>query len=233
MKNKFFTISIIFILFSFIFINNSVFAYNETFTYNDAEYVTYMQDEVYSVFYELDEYKAGYKYFCYAENNRCNIFFFDNSVDIKIYFYNHSLGNDSVRWGHNLEDMTAFKSIIHSRYIINQSTFELTSINVNDPINTAFYSNSVTSNQYFGYHFFTNMNIYDDETFTSFFFKAPVTEQPEEELTLAEIMKTAGEQATMEMGQIILIVIATTAGLIILLIGLKKGLKVLMNGFRH
>lgn len=67
----------------------------------------------------------------------------------------------------------------------------------------------------------------------SFFQPPPVTETEQTPTTLAEIMKTAGEQATAKMGQIILIVIMTTAGLTVLLIGLKKGLTVLMNGLRH
>lgn len=90
-----------------------------------------------------------------------------------------------------------------------------------------------TSNNIYNFYL-KNVSLYTDADKTDFFFKAPVTEIPEKiPGTLGEIMNKAGELATQEITQLILIVIMITAGLTVLLIGLRKGLKVLINGFRH
>lgn len=94
------------------------------------------------------------------------------------------------------------------------------------------YSGSKSNNVYNFY--LKNASLYTDADKTDFFFKAPVTEVPGKiPGTLGEIMNKAGELMTQEITQVILIVIMITAGLTVLLIGLRKGLKVLINGFRH
>ena len=77
-----------------------------------------------------------------------------------------------------------------------------------------------TDNVYFADNSLCNVASSD----ISFFFRV---------LTLEEVMKQAGAQANQAVGQTILVVIVATVGLIIFVIGLRKGLTALMSGLRN
>ena len=88
-----------------------------------------------------------------------------------------------------------------------------------------FTSSGIDNGSSFTYYY-SSVNIYTDNSCSSIFFHVtPVT--------VEEIMKQVGEQATQEVGQTILVAIVAIVGLIIFVIGLKKGLTALMNGLKN
>lgn len=222
MKNKILTISIIFILFSLVFINNC-FAFSETININGNSYNCFIPDIAYNTMITLEEYNnSNYKFWANCGDSQLHVYFFPKDMDIKIWKSNTDGGFQS-----NYASIENFSCIYYSIWENSGS------INTTDKNRTDFASANGSYGYYVNgsnHYFYTNINIYNDNTCTDFFFKAPVVMTP---VTLAGIMSKAGEQATAEMTKIILIVIATTAGLMVLLVGLKKGLTVLMNGFRH
>lgn len=212
MKNKILAISIIFILISFTFIN-SCFAY--TVSCDSADF--YIADGAFEKLQTFDEYKSGnYYYYVYHLYNNYYTIFIEKSQLDGIYFYKKS--SNYIVSSKPVPNSTCYIVLDNNYSTYNKET--LTNFTFN---------NKVDSSNDGAYMCLTNFDIYSDINKSSLFFPYP----PVVEITLAGIMKTAGEQATLEVGQIILKVIATTAGLMVLLIGLKKGLKVLMNVFRH
>ena len=217
MKNKILTISIVFILISFCLISN-VFAYSETFTYNGAEYNIYVPELTYNTLISLEEYNnPDYVFFASCGNSRLWVRFFKADLGIKVWT------DGSGTFYSNSDSISDFECVF---YVIKESDG---SIQESYSASTNF-CNSTSGDGYYisgsNHYFYTNMNIYTDSTCTDFFFKAPVTEG----LTLAGIMNKAGEQATMEVGQIILTVMKVTAGLIACVIGFRAGWKYVKNG---
>ena len=224
MKNKILTISIIFILLTFCFISN-VFAYTETFTNNDINYSFYLPDSNYNKLLELEEYKSGDYYYFVFINYGVHVYFLPKDMGLKVRIDTSTIGTYDCYFYFN--SILSLDDMIYYTMSENGDGSDLTLITSLSSFKSSFFTKGNTLYMY------TNMNVYSDSTYTDFFFETPVTEQPTEELTLAGIMNKAGEQATAEVTKIILIVIITTVGLIVLLIGLKKGLMVLMSGFRH
>lgn len=188
MKNKILTITIIFILLSFIFINSVSFCVN----YESEHYV-----EIETILGNVFRFCANEPFYCIPEN-----------VDGTEYWTPYSFStNERIYVSVYRNGVDYYGKEVSSQFHIN---------NFNKGEHTVINSKGTVV-------------LYKDSTKTDYFFQSP----PVEEITLAGIMNKAGEQATVEMEKIILIVIVTTAGLTVLLIGLKKGLTVLMNGLRH
>ena len=242
MKNKILTISIIFILISFCFVSNSFAvcidtSYDYLYSYNIIE-DDQSTENVETILKDDRVISGDYYYFCYYNTgNYCymTVLVPKNLVTTNNFkfldFYQKTEKCQS--FGLYLSDSNICSSIIR----INGSSGYDGSNGTNLWVG-GYYDET---NKCFNFPFATNFDedidyICSNGDVKNFFQATPtVPEIPAGKIpeTMAEIMKTAGEQATLEMGQIILIVIMTTAGLMVLLIGLKKGLTVLMNGFRH
>lgn len=240
MKNKILTISIIFILLSFIFISNNVFAATPVSSLDDIkiEKLTNIQDicayadtlEPYS----NSDLKDNYDLFIIKSSlpgSNYNFMFFKKHAlsdpDVTFKNYVSFNGPSYSKYCLFFNGFTDGYSASNYHYLVSNDLSETISGGSNSYYNC--YTEWVDYNTCDTYYYYSTCDIYKftDNVLTDdvFFYQTPVT--------LEQIMVQAGKQATLEVTQIILTVIMITVGLIILLIGLKKGLKVLMNGFRH
>lgn len=186
MKNKILTISIIFILLSLVFINNC-FAFSETININGNSYNCFIPDKAYNTMITLEEYNnSNYKFWANCGDSQLHVYFFPKDMDIKIWKSNTDGGFQS-----NYASIENFSCIYYS--ILENSG----SINTTDKNRTDFASANGSYGYYLNgsnHYFYTNINIYNDNTCTDFFFKAPVTEitlaQELEKIQVAEIWKT-------------------------------------------
>ena len=215
MRNKILTVFLIVVLISFCFINNC-FAFTKT----HGSYTFYLPDKPYETMINLKEYNSSnYKFVAYCGGGKLFAYFFPVDMNIKIWKSNSEGGLNS-----NYEDINNFNCIL---YIIEEANGSLISTDKNK---TTFAPASGTDFSYYTsgskHYCYSSVNIYTDSSCSSIFFQGPPA-------TLEEIMKQAGEQATQEVGQKILVVIVATVGLIIFVIGLKKGLTALMNGLKN
>lgn len=203
MKNKILAISIIFILISFTFITS---CYAATYDLTTVSYIS----------------ENNYNWAIYKSNdeNYYLIVCIENGYQTLTLYNNHLFASKS---GGLAQKGQSKIYLLNSDGTITLAT-EYNEINMTQyPVVTVLYSSK-------------DIHINNAGSSSGIFFQqTPVdnTQLVLGKVTLAEIMKTAGEQANLEVYQIILTVIATTAGLMVLLVGLKKGLTVLMNGFRH
>lgn len=160
----------ILILVSFIFINNNVFAFSESVDINSNSYNCFIPDKAYNTFVTLEEYNNNnYKFFVYCGDSLLHVYFFPKNMDIKIWKSNSGGGFQS-----NYESITDFSCIYYS---INESDGL---INTTDKNRTSF--TNARSGYYVSgsnHYFYTNINIYTDNTCTAFFFQiAPLTLEP-------------------------------------------------------
>lgn len=207
MKNKILIIPIIFILISFCFINTNCFASNNEYDFSDMyNYIPTREDNTrFSyILYTFDNYSTVILAVC-------------NDADVSsINFSTKVYGEDRYYF------VCGYDGCPIKRYTFdfNSNTFKL----IGD---TSSHHVFISKSNFDNITFISSSNdVYVDDTLV---FHVP----PVEEITLAGIMKQAGEQATQEMEEMILVVIVATVGLIIFVIGLKKGLTVLMNGLKN
>lgn len=215
MKNKIIILSIILLLFSLVFVNNNVFAETATNTlivdgYDMSDIYNYFTVD--DAFFIVDWANQGNEYYLAVPGASGYRSYCAISAVNSCLYYN--------------ENWEALDGHSYSFYKFNTETLKF---------EYGWYGhlNDWTLDNGCLYFAYSSKGIYNQDH-ESFFLKAPVTEVPEEiPGTLEEIMNKAGKQAEQEITQIILIVIMITAGLMVLLIGLRKGSTVLMNGFRH
>ena len=167
MKNKILTISIIFILLSLVFINNC-FAFSETININGNSYNCFIPDKAYNTMITLEEYNnSNYKFLANCGDSQLHVYFFPKDMDIKIWKSNTVGGYQS-----NYASIENFSCIYYSIWENSGS------INTTDKNRTDFASANGSYGYYVNgsnHYFYTNINIYNDNTCTDFFFKAPVT----------------------------------------------------------
>lgn len=181
---------------------NCVFAYNP---------VSFSDEQIDSINKIYSNYSNDYKYFIYFVNaSNKGILYCWN--DPNIFFVQGTL--------YDLPTFEASESADFLGITLNCNTFEIES--------------SATTHNKVGYHVlysndnilvYTNTNIYSDYNKEKFFFLQPPAK---EILTLEEIT----EIAQAEIIPTLLTVIAVVVGLVILLIGFKKGFKILVNGLK-
>lgn len=164
MKNKILTISIIFILISFIFINN-VFAYSEEFEYNSNTYTFYIPDGAYNKIQELDLVaKENYYYFAAGANSQVYVYLFPSPV------------NCFLTKGTNNTDFD-FSSFEGAYYIVLSE-----SGSINSSLRTI---SSLQQSSAYGkmaerkFYYSSTVNIYTDSSCTDYFFQQPPEEIPE------------------------------------------------------
>lgn len=211
MKNKILSIFLIVILISCCFISNSVFA--------SAVVPTELPDEILSALKKNAYYgNPEYDYLVYNYDSMFAICFIKKDNDLKWRIVSKGVGS---YW------FIANKLFASYEYLYDASTYKLTSSTYSETRDwmTTHKGGFVNSNLMF----LSSFNIYRDTDYNEIFFQCPLVA----EITLAEVMRQAGEQATQEVGQTILVVIVATVGLIIFVIGLKKGLIVLMSGLKR
>jgi len=163
MKNKIFTISIVFILISFLLISN-VFAYGEAFTYNDSEYNMFVPDAAYNTFINLEYYNnPNYKWFATCGNSCLYVRFFPADLDLKIW------SDGSGTFYSNSDTLSDFSCYF---YLIRESD----GVIIEEQHNSTNFATSTKKDGYYisgrNHYFYTNMNVYTDSTCTSFFFKS-------------------------------------------------------------
>lgn len=221
MKNIFKNKIFLTLLFSLIIISfySSVFAYSETFTYNDLNYSFFVNDNCWNKIIELEEYKSGeYNYFIYTENQITHICFFKKSDNINLYLDMSGIGSSKCNFNGDLSSITGY-----IEYRINESGSGLSLYSSNA---TRFsWSNFYTTGRTL--YMITNMDVYTDSSLTDFFFKAPqITVEPETKEILAETLEETlkAENPQKEIIQILPLIIVVVASLV----GLRKALKMLL-----
>ena len=167
MKNKILSISIIFILLSFIFINNSVFA---TVT---SGYTFYnIEQEVIDYVYSLPEYT----------DDCCVIIAKDSGgYQVRIISKYGSLYVDSNRYGRI--NLASTDEMIFNFYQLN---FDGSNVSISSGPTQLTRSSFELYLNAWDYNIFSNVDIYTDSTCTDFFYKAPIVEPVQE--TLATVL---------------------------------------------
>lgn len=201
MKNKLLAVITIFILITFVFINNNVFA-STSVTFTDR----FGSERTVPAFPESEFFDSSNSYAIVTSGTYINALYVATGDG---FFYGN---NSSVYCSTN-----CYMVFIVDGYYEVQST----------PVPAGQRLCILDELCYFSTGYYSGIDQLEVivEAGGDFFYQAL--------LTLETIMNKAAEQAMTEITQKILIVIVATAGLIILLIGLKKGLTVLMSGFRH
>lgn len=189
MKNKILTISIIFILLSFIFINNCFAIQLDNFTEN---YYFFLPDTCYNTLITLDEYNNdNYNFFSVVNNGTFEVYFFDKSLNIKFKVTRSDSNNYGQYCITNMDDLSNFSC---KAYYIGEKSG---SINKTSTLNYFAIPNSMW-NYYTGYskkaYLYTNLEFYSVDNSNDFFFNAPVTEttlaQELEKIQVQEMWKT-------------------------------------------
>lgn len=183
MKNKILTISIIFILLSFIFINNNVFA-SVSYTYNNKEIILpdlpfdTEQHPYYILGYcnhYLDGTSSSYLV-AYPKGTYDKYYFLNVSGENCVSYYGNDSGNKSGWTYYYIKYSDDYSS----------SSYQWTSAE-----NTSLDYIKFGSK---GYIISSTFDVYTDSSFTDFFFKAPVTEitlaQALEKIQVQEMWKT-------------------------------------------
>lgn len=186
MKNKIFTISIIFILLSLIFINNNIFAYSM----DDAPWTP--DETTLNFIYNRDEYKSGkYNYVFYQVygSNKNYMVFFSKDLDII----------PVVEWS---EENSCYQLSIGSA----ENTFDF--IRVENDYYVTEYTDNFISPVLIGQYFHADVNVSNKTTGTYFFQSAPVT--------LAEALEVANpiQQWKLQMKSVVVSLVVFLVGLI-------------------
>lgn len=169
MKNKILSILCVFILVSCLFINNNVFAANT------VDVIDIEDEALFNLIYQTEEYKSGDYYFVVGRGDNSSayykIVFLKKTDNLKAYVNNFS-GSDYYVYYSVGNDQSIYKATIN-------------------PTELVFLENKISHKSNLFYlsksgMFYANFDIYSDNTYTDFFFKAPIMEQ---ELTMAQILE--------------------------------------------
>ena len=167
MINKILSILCVFILVSCLFINNNVFAANT------VDVIDIEDEALFNLIYQTEEYKSGDYYFVVGRNDVSyyKIVFLRKTDNLKAYVNNFSGSEYYIYYS---------VGIAQSIYRASKNPTELTLMETKDSNKSNKLYNSKSG------EFYANFDIYSDNTYTDFFFKAPIMEQ---ELTMAQILE--------------------------------------------
>lgn len=158
MKNKFLPTICIVLLLNLILVSN-VFAFTESFEYDGTTHKLQLYDVRYKAFTSLEEYNdLNYNFLVSSADSLIQVYFIPKEFDLKIWIY------DNGKFGTNISDIPNYTSI---HYTLKASNGSLISKELNcTDFSEKYYRVDSTTHM-----FYTNMNVYTDESCTDVFYE--------------------------------------------------------------